>query len=592
MASAGTVTVDFAAETARFTAELKKVNAQLGGIKDQLGAVDKAARVAFRFFTAGALIAFTKSAFAAADATADMAERAGIAVESFSRLQFAASQTDVEMQALTSGIQKFQVTLSKASTGSKEAQATLQLFGVTAESLANLRVEQQIAAIAEAFKDVRNPADRTRLAVELFGRSAGPQLVPLLAQGEEGIRKLLEQADRLGVTMSGTTALAIDEADKALKRLSATAKAAVTGALGLLALALNPPGTKEGKLVVEIARLEEKIRLLNKDIEDGPETGIFDRLFGTDTASDVENLKQANDQLVRLQDQLRALRGESAAAQLNNLLPLPWLDQLQLIDVAKIEAMKINVDELAQELVQFDRVVQEIRQRRVTDVLEISTQDVIAQQVGVEQLVTAELQKELDKRAAATQIARTTELEQERTLQQSLQDLRSGTVNAAIGALQSFAGHSKKAAIALVLINKARAIASVIQDTAAAAVKAIAVYGPTPAGFAAAATAKAFGAAQIALIAASGLGEIQQINRSGGAPIGSPSNPINTTSQLDQTQSGATPRSAVTVIVQGNVIGNQQFIDDLIDDIRDAVDDKDVILIRPTSRNAQELVGA
>lgn len=38
-------------------------------------------------------------------------------------------------------------------------------------------------------------------------------------------------------------------------------------------------------------------------------------------------------------------------------------------------------------------------------------------------------------------------------------------------------------------------------------------------------------------------------------------------------------------------MGNQQFIDDLIDDVRDAVDDKDVILIRPTSRNGQDLAG-
>lgn len=33
MASAGTVTVDFAAETARFTAELKKVRSDLVGLK-------------------------------------------------------------------------------------------------------------------------------------------------------------------------------------------------------------------------------------------------------------------------------------------------------------------------------------------------------------------------------------------------------------------------------------------------------------------------------------------------------------------------------------------------------------------------------
>lgn len=586
MASAGTVTVDFAAETAKFTAELKKVQTQLGSIQQNLQAVDKAARVAFRFFTAGALLSFAKSAFAAADATGDAAERAGIAVESFSRLQFAAGQTDVEMQALTTGISKFQVTLSKASTGSKEAQVTLARFGVTAESLSKLKVEDQIAAIADAFKDVRDPADRTRLATELFGRAAGPQLVPLLAQGQEGIKKFFDQADRLGITLQTSTAEAINEIDRAIKRVTATAQAAVAGAIGEFALLLSPPTTQEGKLIVQI----DKIQGLIRDTETVLRGDRGLRIF-TDEEAETKRLADLNDQLATLQEQLRGVRGETAASKLNNLLPLPFLDPLQLIDIEAIKALKINVDELGDAFKRLNESIAEIQRARTTEALQLVGDAVAENQRRIEQLLTADLQDELDKRVAATQAAAQSQLQQEQELQQSIQQLRAGTVNAAIGALQSFAGQSKKAAIALVLINKARAIASVIQDTAAAAVKALAVYGPTPAGYAAAATAKAFGAAQIALIAASGLGEIQQINRSGGAPLGSPANPINTTANIDQGQ-GATPQTAVQVIIQGNVVGNQEFIDDLIADIRDAVSDKDVVLIKPTSRNGQDLMAA
>lgn len=585
MASAGTVTVDFAAETAKFTAELKKVKSELGRMQESLSSIDKVAKVAFRFFTAGALVAFTKSAFAAADATGDMAERAGIAVESFSRLQFAASQTDVEVTALTTGIAKFQVTLSKASTGSKEAQVTLARFGVSAQSLANLKVEDQIAAIADAFKDVRDPADRTRLATELFGRAAGPQLVPLLAQGEEGIRKFFEQADRLGITLSTSTAASIDEVDKAVKRVTATARAAFAGALGDFALLLSPPSSQEGKLLVQINTIEGFIRDTEGLLRGDRGLSLF-----TDEAGETKRLADLNAQLVTLKEQLRGIRGDTAASQRMNLLPLPFLDPLQLIDIAKIQALKINVDELAQELVQFDRVIRDIRQARIDEALQISTQDVIAQQVSVERLVTEELEKELDKRFAAKERARNLEITQEQELQLSLRALRAGTVSAAIGALQSFAGQSKKAAIALVLVNKALAIAQAIQNTAAAATKALMVYGPTPQGFAAAATAQAFGAAQIALIAASGFGEIQQINRAGGAPIGSPSNPINTQSTGDNQQLGATSQNALQIIVTGNVGFDERIIDQIIEGIREATDGKDVILFGPNSRQAQELV--
>lgn len=585
MASAGTVTVDFAAETAKFTAELKKVQSSLGEMQKSLNTIDKAARVAFRFFTAGALLAFTKSAFAAADATADMAERAGIAVESFSRLQFAASQTDVEINALTSGIAKFQVTLSKASTGSKEAQTTLARFGVSAESLSKLKVEEQIAAIADAFKDVKDPADRTRLATELFGRAAGPQLVPLLSQGEEGIRKFFEQADRLGITLRGPTAEALGEMDKAIKRLTATAKAAVAGALGELALLLSPPDTAEGKLLVEIKTVEGLIRNLQDVMAGGRGLEIF-----RDKEDETKRLAELNAQLATLKEQLRGIRGETAASQLNNLLPLPFLDPLQFIDIEAIKALKINVDELGAAFVRLNQSIAEIQQARVSESLDLVNQAVIESQRQIEQQITREFQAELDQRSAATQRAAELRISLEERAANAQVAAQSRALNATIGALQSFAGQSKKVAIALVLINKARAIAEAIQNTALGATLQLTTGDPYTA-IARATAVKAFGAIQIAAIIASGFGEIRNINAAGGAPIGSPSNPINTQSTApgDQ-QLGATSQNAVQVIIANNVGFDQRVLDQIIEGIREAADERDVIIFGPESRQAKELV--
>ncbi|MBL8270742.1 hypothetical protein, partial [Steroidobacter sp.] len=219
--------------------------------------MERVAGVALRVFSGAALANFAKQAFEAADATATAAERAGIAVETFSRLQYAAGQTDVEMVALTTGIQKFQIALSKADDESKQAIATLSRFGLQAENLRNLSIEDQLGEVAEAFKQIKNPADRTRLAVDLFGKSAGPQLVPMLSQGKAGINDLMQQADRLGITMSGTTAEGIDQADRAIKQLTSTLSAYTAKfAAGLSIAILGPPN--------EILRLDEEIEDLQR----------------------------------------------------------------------------------------------------------------------------------------------------------------------------------------------------------------------------------------------------------------------------------------------------------------------------------------
>lgn len=164
---------------------------------------------------------FVKKGFEAADALGDAAERAGIAVETLSRLKYVAEQNDVEFSALTVSLKRYQVVLSQASTGQKESTKSLALLGLTAGQLKNLRLEDQLRIIADQFQRLKDPADQTRVAVELFGRS-GEQLVPLLKQGGSAIEQLTAEADKLGITLDQKTVRSIDKADKALKKLKAT----------------------------------------------------------------------------------------------------------------------------------------------------------------------------------------------------------------------------------------------------------------------------------------------------------------------------------------------------------------------------------
>lgn len=598
MASAGTVTVDFAVEIDKANAGIREIVGQLQGVGKQITALNRVSekhlsgiekqfsdlgKRAVQAFSVTAIAAFAKQAFSAADATATAAERAGIAVETFSRLQFAAGQTDVEMSALTTGIQRFQISLSKADDESKQAIATLSRFGLEVEQLSQLSIEDQLAAVAEAFKQISDPADRTRLAVELFGKSAGPQLVPLLSQGKAGIQELTAEADRLGITLTSTTAAGIDQADRAIKKLTATLSAyAAKFAAGLSVAILGPPA--------EIQKLDKEIEDL-RDLRDDL-LALASQRFRNEAGrkSALEQAEKANQEMLALLERQRELLNpKPIGPPVEFVKPLP--DGIEF-DIEIIKALKIEVDDLAAAYTRLDQATRAVQDARSAEALEASTAGVVEAQRLVEEEITRDLQFQLQARSTLESQYRQQRYQEDVAYAVARENLEKSTLNSVLGALRSFSGQSKKIAIALVAANKAVAIAQAIQATSVAVMKALQFYGPTPQGFAAAAAAKALGAVQIAAIVASGIGEIRSIRSAGGAPIGSPVNPINTTTApVDGQQFGAASQNVVQVVIANNVGFDQRVMDQIIAGIREATDDRDVIIFGPGSRQAQEILG-
>jgi hypothetical protein len=237
VASAGSVTVDFDARSAKFAAELEKVQGSLRRIEGGAASVAKGLQLLSGVLSVGVVLNYAKAMFEAADAIGDAAARSGVAVESLSRLKFVAEQSDVEFQALTVGIKKFQQGLSEANSGTASAVKSFAELGIEAGTIRNLALEEQLGVIADGFRNILNPADQTRIAIELFGK-AGQDLIPFLNLGSAGIRELADEADRLGITLSGPAVAGIGAADQAFKKLSATLAGFVQNRLGDLALTI------------------------------------------------------------------------------------------------------------------------------------------------------------------------------------------------------------------------------------------------------------------------------------------------------------------------------------------------------------------
>jgi hypothetical protein len=68
---------------------------------------------------------------------------------------------------------------------------------------------------------------------------------------------------------------------------------------------------------------------------------------------------------------------------------------------------------------------------------------------------------------------------------------------------------------------------------------------------------------------------------------------VNAVQPVPAVHLSAPPQSSVTVIVEGNFIGNREFIDNvLIPEVKEAIDNRDVVLIGRNSRQATELAPA
>ena len=170
----------------------------------------------------------------------EMSDRTGVAVETLSALQYAASQTGTSIEALEKGLR-----LSQKLIGSGAGAKTLERLGLSAEKLRGLAPAEQFMALADVLAKIPDPAGRTVAAMQLFGR-AGAELIPLMSGGSAGIAKFADEARRLGLVMSTEDATAADHLEDSMRRVrlqmahsSAVIGAALAPALEWVASAIS-----------------------------------------------------------------------------------------------------------------------------------------------------------------------------------------------------------------------------------------------------------------------------------------------------------------------------------------------------------------
>jgi len=170
----------------------------------------------------------------AVDATGKLAERIGITTEALVGLQHAGKLSGV--RDLTPLLERMNKELFDAALKGDATARMLESVGLSAKDLFVAGTEQSIHRIADAIAATEDPALRLRVAMELFGRRAGPAMVNMLAEGSEGLEAMQADAEKLGLTFDHMDFKMIERANDAITRL----KEAFVGAARQAAIKLAP----------------------------------------------------------------------------------------------------------------------------------------------------------------------------------------------------------------------------------------------------------------------------------------------------------------------------------------------------------------
>lgn len=177
---------------------------------------------------AAALIGAVRSAADYGDKLDNMSQRTGVAVEELSRLSFAAQMSDTSQEALGKGLAYLSNLMAAAAGGAGESAALFEKYGIAVRNAdGSVRSASDVLAdLADVFATMPDGVQKTALATEFFGKKMGQELIPLLNAGKAGLKALGDEAERLGLVMSGDQAKASAEFNDNLDRMAGLARSA------------------------------------------------------------------------------------------------------------------------------------------------------------------------------------------------------------------------------------------------------------------------------------------------------------------------------------------------------------------------------
>jgi hypothetical protein len=254
----GRVNVSISASTGGLTAGLGRARKALSGFSSaasvlksplsMLGSVAKSTFGQLALFSAarGAVSTLTGMASGAAesvDQLSKLSRRLGTTYSELAGLKLAGDLAGVGIDEIGKAMTKADVALVNARNGSKKASAAFATLGLTAEQLAGMGSADRFEAIASAIAKLPDSSSRAAAAIALFGKS-GAEILPLFEGGADGIRQAREEAQKLGLALTGPQGQAVEEMNDSFTRVYYAIQGVIQQVTAKLAPAITGIATK------------------------------------------------------------------------------------------------------------------------------------------------------------------------------------------------------------------------------------------------------------------------------------------------------------------------------------------------------------
>lgn len=234
----GALRVTLGLDSAEFAAGAARVQNMSAQMAKKLAVIGTAVSVV----GAGVATAL-RSAINTADDMGEMAQKLGVPVESLTALKHAAKVLGVEFEGLQAG-------LLRLSRGMADSPEKFEKLGISVKGAnGELRPTADVLKdLADRFQTMPDGAEKTALAMDLFGKS-GAAMIPMLNAGSAGITGLMEEARKMGLVISQETADSAGRFNENLDRLAGAA----SGLAMIMAAHLAPVLEQISAFIVDMA---------------------------------------------------------------------------------------------------------------------------------------------------------------------------------------------------------------------------------------------------------------------------------------------------------------------------------------------------
>jgi hypothetical protein len=185
----------------------------------------------------------------AIDAIGKLADQTGVSEEAIQAYSLSAQLSGVSTDEFARSLQKMTVRLGQVEEGA--ASDPFAKLGLSVSQLQGMAAEETFESIAQSISGLATDAEKAAVANEIFGRT-GVTLLPLLNQGAEALKAQREEAEALGIVLTGDQVDAVEAMNDSFTKIGATLGGIVAQVTSFLAPTIEKISNQILEMVKEI----------------------------------------------------------------------------------------------------------------------------------------------------------------------------------------------------------------------------------------------------------------------------------------------------------------------------------------------------